>query len=292
MTLRAISGSMLLPVMVCAVGVAPLRMRAQVAAAMGPPKVLYTTREFVKPGKGAAHQKTEAAAAAALAAAKGSMYYLTMFSITGEPRVVSLAGYDTMAEVEDRYLATMKIPGLVAKLDAVGEQDGELVSSEGSAIWRMREDLSSPSTVNIAEMRMAQLVQVETKPGHGTDFETVAKRVIGAWAKTDPGYSAAVYEMAYGHSTGAVFLVILPMKSMAYLDKVHDEHDAFVKALGAEDLKGDREIAKNAYLSSESNLFVFSPRMSYAPEAWVKADPAFWKPKAMMMPMKKAADAK
>jgi hypothetical protein len=292
MTLRAISGSMLLPVMVCAVGVAPLRMRAQVAAAMGPPKVLYTTREFVKPGKGAAHQKTEAAAAAALAAAKGSMYYLTMFSITGEPRVVSLAGYDTMAEVEDRYLATMKIPGLEAKLDAVGEQDGELVSSEGSAIWRMREDLSSPSTVNIAEMRMAQLVQVETKPGHGTDFETVAKRVIGAWAKTDPGYSAAVYEMAYGHSTGAVFLVILPMKSMAYLDKVHDEHDAFVKALGAEDLKGDREIAKNAYLSSESNLFVFSPRMSYAPEAWVKADPAFWKPKAMMMPMKKAADAK
>ena len=292
MTLRAISGSMLLPVMLCTVGVAPLRMRAQDAAAMGPPKVMYTTREYVKPGKGAAHQKTEAAAAAAMAAAKGSLYYLTMFSITGEPRVVSLAGYDTMAEVEDRYLATMKIPGLEAKLDAVGEQDGELVSSEGSAIWRLREDLSSPSTVNIAEMRMAQLVQVETKPGHGSDFETVAKRVIGAWAKADPSYSAAVYEMAYGHSTGPVFLVILPMKSMAYLDKVHDEHDAFVKALGAEDMKGDREIAKNAYLSSESNLFVFSPRMSYAPEAWVKADPAFWKPKPMMMPMKKAADAK
>jgi hypothetical protein len=200
---------------------------------------------------------------------------------------VFLSGYDTMAEVENQYEMAMKLPGLESKLDALGEADGAMVSSEGSAIWRLREDLSSTNKVNIAEMRMAQLVQVETKPGHGNDFETVAKRVIGAWAKTDPSYSVAIYEMAYGHSTGSVFLVILPMKSMAFLDKVHDEHDAFMKALGGDDMKSDREIARNAYLSSESNLFVFSPRMSYVPESWVKADPMFWKPKPMMTPMKK-----
>lgn len=292
MTLTKISRSMMLPVMVCAVSVAPLGMKAQDEGPKGPPKVLYTTREFVKPGKGMAHVKTEAAMMSAMAAAKSSLYTLAMASITGEPRVVFLSGYDSMADVENQYMTAMKLPGLESKLDALSEEDGALVNSEGSAIWRLREDLSSTSMVNIAEMRMAQLVQVETKPGHGIDFETVAKRVIGAWAKADPNYSAAVYEMAYGHSTGSVFLVILPMKSMAYLDKVHDEHDAFVKALGEEGLKGDREIARNAYLSSESNLFVFSPRMSYVPESWVKADPTFWKPKAMMMPVKKAAEAK
>jgi hypothetical protein len=292
MTLGMISRSMMMPLTLCAVSVAPLMMRAQDTGPKGPPKVLFTMREFVKPGKGMAHAKTEAAMASAMASAKSSLYTLAMASITGEPRVVFLSGYDSMADVETQYMTAMKLPGLESKLDALGEEDGALVSSDGSAIWRLREDLSGTNMVNIAEMRMAQLVQVETKPGHGSDFETVAKRVIGAWAKTDPSYSPAIYEMAYGHSTGSVFLVILPMKSMAYLDKVHDEHDAFMKALGEEAMKSDGEIAKNAYLSSESNLFVFSPRMSYVPESWVKTDPTFWKPKATMMPMKKAADAK
>jgi hypothetical protein len=293
MKISWMSKMVLVPVVLCTIGVAVKVVGAQDAGPMGPPKVLYTTREFVKPGKVMAHGKSEAAMASAMAAAKSPMYALAMSSITGEPRVVFLQGFNNMADVETTYMSAMKLPGLEAKLDAMNETDGAFVESANSAVWRLREDLSSKSMINIADMRMAQLVQVETKPGYGVEFEKVAKRVIGAWGKTDPSYSAAVYEMAYGQSTGSVFLIILPMKSMAYLDKVHDEHDAFVKALGEEDLKGDREIARNAYLSSQSNLFVFSPRMSYAPESWVKADPTFWnpKPKAMTMPMKKAADA-
>ncbi len=286
MTLRAISRSMFLPVVLCGLSVAPVMARAQNDGTNGPPKVLFTTREFVKPGNSMAHAKTEMAAAAAQAAAKGSLYYLTLGSITGEPRIVSLAGYDSMADVEDRYTATMKIPGLAEKMNRIGDEDGALLTSESSAIWRLREDLSSPTNVNMAEMRMAELVRVETKPGHGSDFETVAKNVIGAWTKADPSFHAAVFEMAFGHHSGPVFLVIIPMKSMARLDAVYDEHDAFMKALGADGSKSDREASKG-YLSSESNLFVFSPRMSYVPESWVKTDPTFWKPKPMAMPAKK-----
>jgi hypothetical protein len=293
MRLSANCRSMLLPVMLCVVSVAPLVARAQRGPSDGPPKVLYTQREFVKPGKGMAHGKSEAAVASAMAAAKSPLYALALASITGEPRVVFLSGYDSMADVESTYMSAMKLPGLESKLDAMNETDGALVESENSALWRLREDLSSKSPMNIADMRMMQLVQVETKPGYGLEFEKVAKRVIDAWGKADPSYSAAVYEMAYGHAAGPVFLILLPMKSMAFLDKIHDEHDAFVKALGEEDVKSDREIARTAYLSSQSNLFMFSPRMSYVPETWVKADPTFWnpKPKAMPMPMKKAPDA-
>lgn len=286
MTMRGISRSMLLPVVLCGVSVAPVMARAQHDGTDGPPKVLFTTREFVKPGNGMAHAKTEAAAAAALAAAKGSTYYLTLGSITGEPRIVSLSGYDTMADVENTYEATMKIPGLAEKLDRIGEEDGALLTSSSSAIWRLREDLSSPTHVNIAEMRMAELVQIVTKPGHSEDFERVAKNVIGAWDKADPSYHAAVYEMDFGHHDGPTYLVIIPMKSMARLDAMHGEHDAFMKALGEDASKRDGEAARSAWVSSESNLFVFSPRMSYVPESWVKTDPTFWKPKPMMAPKK------
>jgi hypothetical protein len=276
----------------CAVSLGAVVSKAQDNPMAGPPKVLYTQREYVKPGKGMAHMKSEAAMASAMGAAKSPLYALALSSITGEPRVVFLSGYDNMADVETTYMSAMKLAGLESKLTAMNETDGALLDSEASSLWRLREDLSSKSPLNIADMRMMQLVQVETKPGYGMEFEKVAKRVIAAWAKADPSYSAAIYEMAYGHATGPVFLVLLPMKSMAFLDKIHDEHDAFVKALGEEDLKSDLEIARTAYASSQSNLFVFSPRMSYVPDGWVKADPTFWnpKPKAMAMPMKKAPE--
>ena len=292
MKISWISKLSLVPVVLCTTGVAAKVVQAQSGPADGPPKVLYTQREFVKPGKGMAHGKSEAAVASAMAAAKSPLYALAMASITGEPRVVFLSGYNNMADVESTYMSAMKLPGLESKLAAMNETDGAMVDSEASALWRLREDLSSKSPLNIADMRMMQLVQVETKPGYGLEFEKVAKRVIDAWGKADPSYSAAVYEMAYGHAAGPVFLILLPMKSMAFLDKIHDEHDAFVKALGEDDVKGDREIARTAYLSSQSNLFVFSPRMSYVPDSWVKADPTFWnpKPKPMMMPMKKAPE--
>jgi len=31
--------------------------------------------------------------------------------------------------------------------------------------------------------------------------------------------------------------------------------------------------------SQQTNLFQISPKMSYPPESWVKAEPDFWKPK-------------
>ena len=36
------------------------------------------------------------------------------------------------------------------------------------------------------------------------------------------------------------------------------------------------------------NLFQISPKMSYPPESWVKAEPDFWKPKAAVAAVKKA----
>ena len=49
------------------------------------------------------------------------------------------------------------------------------------------------------------------------------------------------------------------------------------------------ELEAAAVESRQTNLFAFNPRMSYPPDAWVNADPDFWKPKPAAMP-KKAAD--
>jgi hypothetical protein len=40
--------------------------------------------------------------------------------------------------------------------------------------------------------------------------------------------------------------------------------------------------------SQQTNLFQISPKMSYPPESWVKAEPGFWKPKGTVVATKKA----
>jgi hypothetical protein len=44
-------------------------------------------------------------------------------------------------------------------------------------------------------------------------------------------------------------------------------------------LKRLSELQTAAIDYSQTNLFQFAPAMSYPPDAWVKADPDFWKRK-------------
>ena len=55
-------------------------------------------------------------------------------------------------------------------------------------------------------------------------------------------------------------------------------------------MKKFRELLAAAIESSQHNLFVFSPKMSYVSDEWIKADPDFWKPKASAAAPKKAAE--
>jgi hypothetical protein len=50
--------------------------------------------------------------------------------------------------------------------------------------------------------------------------------------------------------------------------------------MGEDGMKKLNELETAAIESRQSNLFAFNPKMSYPPDAWVKADPDFWKPKA------------
>lgn len=278
MTWIRVSTSMFLTVAVCTAVIVPLTVSAQDNATKGPPKVLFANREFLKPGMELAHEKTEEAMAAALLEMKSPTYYLTMESLTGEPRVISYSGFGSMAEMESTHEDAMKIPGAAAKLQPIDQQHGATLSHEDAAIFRLRSDLST-GDVDMAAMRMAVVVHVVMKPGHGSEFDEIAKRNVSAAMKAYPDYHALVYEMDRGQATGPTFIVILPMKSMSQMDTRFSAHDAFMSALGAEGAKSNKDAQQSGMHSVESNLYVFSPRMSYLPDSWVKQDPAFWAPK-------------
>jgi hypothetical protein len=253
-----------------------------------PPKVLNIIREFLKPGKGGStHDKAESAFVQAFSRAKWPTHYLAVDSLSGKPRALFLIGYDSFEAWEKDSQATQKNATLGAALERAALADGELLSDVDGGSFVFSEEYSLRAQVDIAHMRYFDISLFHVRPGHHKDWDDLVKLVIAAYDKI-PDAHWATYEAVYGQE-GGTYLVFTPMKSASEIDHSFVQGKQFEAALGADGMKKLGELEAAAIESSQSNLFQFNPRMSYASDEWVKADPDFWKPK-MAAPAKKPAE--
>ena len=254
---------------------------AQAQGPVPPPKVLVIFREYVKPGKsGTLHEKTEAAFVQAVERAKWPEHYLAVNSLTGPTRALFLFGYESLEAWENDIQATAKNTALTAGLDRAGIADGELLSSTDGGTFLYREDLSFAAPLNIAEMRYFSIVAVHVRPGHSSEYEEMIKLWNDARTKAKVDVHLAAYQIYAGGSSLLTYLNFTPLKSLAGLEASNAANAKAVdEALGEEGLKKRNDLMASSVESVERQLFIFSPKMSYPPDAWVTADPAFWKPK-------------
>ena len=248
-----------------------------------PPKVLVIGREFTKPGKsGTAHEKTESAFVQAMKRAKWPTHYLAVESLSGKSRALFLTGYDSFEEWEKDQLAQQKNPTLSADLDRAWAGDGELLSDTDGGAFRFNAEYSLRPEVDIAHMRYFEIARYQVKPGHDKDWDDGMKMVLAAYEKI-PGMHWACYSAVYG-SPDTTYIFFTPLKSAAEIDKELGQGKDFEAAMGPEGMKRLGELSAAAIQESQSNLFVFNPRMSYPRDEWVKADPDYWSPKAAAVP--------
>jgi len=244
-----------------------------------PPKILVIDREFLKPGKGgAAHEKTESAFVQAFARAKWPTHYFAANSLTGKNRTLFFIPYPSFEAWEKDGLAQQKNAALSAATDRATLADGELLSETDAGVFMYNEDQSLRGPVDIAHMRYFEIDLYRVRPGHRKEWGDIVKLVKVAYDKI-PDAHWAVYEAAYGQED-VTYLVFIPMKSAAEIDKNIEHDKEFVEAMGEDGMKKLSELESSAVEFTQSNLFQFSPAMSYPPDAWVKADPDFWKPKS------------
>lgn len=254
---------------------------------MPPPKVLVVIREFLKPGKsGAPHQKTESAFVQAFSAAKWPTHYLAMDSLSGASRSLFFIGYDSFQAWESDSLATQKNATLSAALDRASVADGELLTTLESSTLVYREDYSLHAPVKIAQMRYFEISRFQVRPGHEKDWETLVKMYLSGYEKAVPNAHWATYESMYGADNGGVYIVITPMKSASEIDQGLADSKQFAASMGEDGMKKLSELAASCIESTQTNLFMFNPKMSYVSDQWIQADPGFWKPK-MSVPAKK-----
>lgn len=262
-------------------------------ASMMPPKVLGIFREYTKPGKaGALHEKSESAFVEASKAAKWPTHYLAVESLSGRPRALFLTGYESFAAWEKDMTAGQKNKTFSAALDRAWAADGELLAETDASAAMFREEYSLRPAVNIAQMRYFEISLIQIKHGHDKDWDEIVKMVMAAY-KNIPDAHWATYAVVYGLQDNT-YLIFNAMKSLDEVDKGFAEGKEFEAAMGADGMKRLAELSAATFAASQTNLFAFNPRMSYASDEWIKADPDFWKPKGGGMakkPAEKPADS-
>ena len=259
-------------------GLSTVAAQEQPSGTTPPPKVLVIMREFLKPGKaGSAHQKTESAFVQAFSQAKWPQHYTGMDSLSGKSRSLFFTGYDSFEAWEKDNQATQKNATLAAALDSAQAADGDLLDSYESSTFVYRDDLSLAAPVEIPKMRYMEITVMRIRPGHRQDFKALAKMYISAYQKANMTTAHwAAFEDMYGHDNGGKYILVTPMKSLAEVDQGMAAGKGFASAVGPDEMKKMEDLTASTIESSETNLFMFNPKISYAAASWVKADPAFW----------------
>jgi hypothetical protein len=260
----------------CFAGVAPAQQQTGKTA---PPKVLTITREFVKPGRnGSLHEKTESAFVQAMARANWPTHYLAVDSVSGKSRSLFFTGYDSFSAWEKDAAAQVKNSALAASLDSAAIADGDLLDAIDLSTWTFNEEMSLNPGADIGRTRYFEIEVFHIKPGHNKDWSDAVKLVKDAYAKANPDIHWDTFEGAYGQPHGT-YLIITPMKSASEIDDGYAKDAKFRAAMGEDGMKKLGELSAAAIESSESNLFIVNPRMSYVPDDWKKEDPDFWNAK-------------
>ncbi len=267
-----------LPLLLLLSSSASVALFAQDSGIIPTNKVLVVAREYTKPGRDhSPHEKTEAAFVSASASSKVASHYYAVTSLSGPQRALFFYSYPSFAAWEAENKAIGADTSLTTALDAANMADGDLLSSTDASVWLLRDDMSINPGFRVGA-RYEEITQFRVKPGHDKDWEDLLKLVIAGYKKGIPEAHWGAYQEAYG-SPGDGFIFITTIKSGNDIDSMFASGKRFEAAMGEDGMKKLEALEAVCVESEQSNLFAIDPKMSYPPDALVKAEPDFWTPK-------------
>jgi hypothetical protein len=250
-----------------------------IAYAQAPPKVLLITREYVKPGKnGEAHEKAESAFVQAMAKAKWPVNYVAMTSLSGKSRALFFTFYDSFDSWEKDVMAVNKNAALSASLERANAADGGLLESSDQGVFVYEDEFSLRPRYSDPKRRAMEISSYHVRPGHYEEWSELVKLVRGAFEKGVPDSHWACYRLQYG-GAGGTYLFLTGLRSATEIDAGFAQDKQFEQTLGEHGLRRLGELEAAAVDSSEHQLFVINPKMSYPSDDTIKADPDFWQSK-------------
>lgn len=245
-------------------------------AAPAPPNVLVIYREYPKPGmSGTPHEKTEAAFVKLSQDTKWPVHYIAMTSMSGPNRALFVYAYDSFGAWGKDAEAQSANAAYAAANDAAMIGDGAVLSETDAHAFLYHPEMSVHPNGDVAHARYWELTSFIIKPGHEAEWMELVKIYTSGFDKI-PDAHWAVFESRYGANNGGEWVSFNPMRSLDEVDKGMANSQAFMTSLGDPAMKHAAALAADCIQSSQSNLFVVDPKMSYASDDWVKAAPEIW----------------
>lgn len=258
----------------------------QPASPAGPPEVLLLVHQEFQFGKEAAREKIEAAISRACDQINVPNLWIAMQSVTGKPEGLFFDPLDSFAQMDDAGAVWGEILAKHPELARMQEEIRALETSERTIIAVRRSDLSyQASSIDLSKARYMRLLEVRVRPGHDEDFAEAFKTLRAAYLKIRADTPWVVYQVNVGMPS-PTFLAFVPMRALKQNDDLLSWRGLLREAEGEAGAGRMQQIARDAYISSESNLYAISPAMSHVSKEFAAGDPAFWslKPVATAKP--------
>jgi hypothetical protein len=242
-----------------------------------PPKLAVLVYQRFPFDKMTESGKALAAAARACANVDVPNSWIVLESVTGEPEVLSFDPFDSFAHINKAYAEWGPLDAGHPELRKAQAQINGALTSQRTIIAERRDDLSyRTNRIDLSKARFMRVLEVRLHPGHEREFGEAFQKLSAAYGKTESDLPWVVYQVNAGMSSPA-FFVFVPMKSLAQNDDLLNLRERLQQAEG-EAAEGMQQIAREAYASTESNLYAISPEKSHVSKEFAAGDPKFWTP--------------
>jgi hypothetical protein len=249
-----------------------------------PPTLLLLVHQEFLPGKDIARHKLDAAMSRACEKLNVPNSWIDLEAITGRPERLSFDAFDSFEQIDH---AAAEWPKIFTNNPSVGRLQEEiqaLLTSERTVIALRRDDLGyRAGTIDLSKARVMRVLEVHLYPGHERDFAAAFKSLSAAYERINSDTPWVVYQVNVGEPS-PTFLVFVPMTALRQNDDLIARRSDLLSVEGEERAERMQQIAREAYASTESNLYVVSPEMSHVSKEFAAGDPQFWKSAASPKP--------
>lgn len=247
--------------------------------AAAPPNLLVLVHQEIQPGKTGERQKLLAFISRACDRLDAPSFWIDLQSMTGTRDTLTFDPFDSFEQVQQAHSGWKQFFAAHPDLAQTQGQIDSLVSSERTVVAVRRDDLGTPAEdIDLSEARFMRVLEVRLFPGHEKDFAESIKLWAQGRAKAKAEAPWIVYQVN-GGTTSPTFLVFLPFSELKEYDDLLAQKEELLEENEGEDT-GDRlrQIAREAYASTESNLYAIRPETSHVPKEFAAGDAGFWRP--------------
>ncbi len=244
-----------------------------------PPKLLLLVHQEFRSGKAAERRKIEVAISRACDQLAVPNSWIDLESISGPTEALFFDPFDSFEQIETAFVEWGRIFATRPEIARIQEELQSLVAAERTIIAVRRDDLGyRAQSIDFSKARFMRVLEVRLNPGHESDFVEAFRTLSHAYETIKATTPWVVYQVNVGMPS-PTFIVFLPMRALKQNDDLLDWRRSLREVEGEEAAQRSDQIAREAYLSTESNLYALSPETSHVSKDFADGDPEFWSPR-------------